>query len=138
MKWKVTIGLLAILMGIFGSSLWSQEKNVAAPQKGNGGWVQLASGVRVLRMWETKNGPKKWPEIAALELSDSQYADFKKDVSGFLNKQQVFSQPVQPGATNNELPMSPSSTKHNGWNSICAHTMTSASICISGAREEEK
>lgn len=148
MKWKVVIGLSAILMGIFASYLWSQEKDVtaqqgkanaaASPQKGTEGWAQLRPGVRVLKLWQTATGPKRWPEIAILDLSNAEYTDFKKDVSAFLNTHHIFSKNVQSGAAVTEL--EPPPTGYNGsWTVGCGHTMTStASPCISAIHVEEK
>jgi len=131
MKWKVVIGLSVIFMGIFASYLWSQGKDATA-QQGKG----VTPGVTVIRLWQTKIGPKKWPEIAILELSNTKYAEFKKDVSAFLNTPpRVFSKDVKPGAAVTEL--EPPPDRYDGpWTVACGHTMTSTSNCFSGVHIE--
>lgn len=128
MRWKVAIGLSAILLGLFASHAWSKEKD-------KGGWEKIDSGGRVLKLWETKTGPKRWPEIAVLDLPNGQYTNLKKDVSKFLNDNQVFSKPVQPGASVTEAEPPPS---YSGpWSIICLHTSASISLCVAAAHVNE-
>jgi hypothetical protein len=56
----------------------------------NGTWVDIKSGGKVLRLWETKGGPPPNPEVAILQLSGAQYKAFTKDPVGFLNSNGIF------------------------------------------------
>lgn len=94
MKCKVAVASSIIIMGFFASYLGSHEEymspqqstagsSVAAPtQEAQTGWVVITPGVKVMRMWTSS--VKKWPQIAVLELSTTEYENFKKNVSDFV------------------------------------------------------
>jgi len=146
MKWKVAVGALGIMLGIF-SSLWPQEKQAITQQEKTGGqaaapapkahveWQKLSPGVRALRLW-TMTAPQ-YPQIVVLKLSNDEYVNFKKDPSAFVNSHHVFPKDVQPGATNTEVEAPPAGYK-GVWSAVCVHTMQSTMAALSSTAEEQK
>lgn len=69
-----------------------KESAKAPPQKEAlkaAGWVKLADGVEVLRLFGTRLGPQK-PEIAILRLSDAQHEVFVHDPMKFLEEHRIY------------------------------------------------
>jgi hypothetical protein len=58
------------------------------------GWVKLADGVEVIRLWEIPPFPKT-PEIAILRLSNARYEEFDDDPQGFHEKHKIFNLPFK-------------------------------------------
>jgi hypothetical protein len=54
----------------------------------NGTWVDIKSGVMVLRLWEIK-GSEEY-HVAILKLSDARYKEFTKDPKQFLIDNNIF------------------------------------------------
>jgi len=54
-----------------------------------GKWVELKPDVKVLRLWETEDGPGMH-HIALLWLSDARYKEFSKDRIRFLTDYDIF------------------------------------------------
>lgn len=147
MKCKVAVASSIIIMGFFASYLGSHEKymspqqstagsSVAAPtQEAQTGWVVITPGVKVMRMWTSS--VKKWPQIAVLELSTTEYENFKKNASDFVNVKHVFPKDVQPGATFTELETPPAG--YTGpWSVSCVHTMSSRMSAVAAMSQDDK
>lgn len=65
------------------SAQQAEEKKPAVLQ-----WENIREGVQVLKLWESV-GPR-WPEIAILRLSKTEYATFFKNPVNFLNEGKVY------------------------------------------------
>lgn len=52
-------------------------------------WVEVAKGVKVLRLFASSTGPKR-PEIAILLMTKANYAKFEKEPMAFVNKHKLF------------------------------------------------
>jgi hypothetical protein len=147
MKWKVVVASSITVMGILASYLGSHETymspqqstgstSVTAPtQEAQTGWVVLTPGVKVMRMWTTS--AKKWPQIAVLELSTTEYENFKKSPSDFVNTKHVFPKNVQPGATFTELETPPAG--YTGlWSASCVHTVASRMSAVTAMSHDDE
>ncbi len=147
MKWKVVFASSIVIMGTFASYLGSHETHmspqqstggtsVTAPtQEAQAGWVVLTPGVKVMRMWTTS--VKKWPQIAVLELSTTEYENFKKSPSAFVNSKSIFPKDVQPGATFTEVEPPPAG--YTGpWSVSCIHTNSSKMTAVTAISQDDK
>ena len=95
----------------------------------SGSWLKVSDGVRIARV---ARPVAKGPEFAILQLTDDTYHEFQKDPKAFVNKYQVFSNPVK------DLPdcVVPSSEKQKqtsgdlGWYVMMPHWPASNARCV--------
>ncbi len=95
-KWRF-LGLFVVLL-FATSPISPQQKQAgkAETRKQQPKWETLAPGVRVLRLWKTKELSE--PQAAILELSTQVQQEFHADAKTFINKYQIFPKAVREGS----------------------------------------
>ena len=82
-----TLAVTCLLLVPMDGRTFAQSKEGKKPPQA--GWMTLKSGGRVLRLFETKAGPRM-PEIAILQLPQRSYEEFEKDPTTFVKDNNIF------------------------------------------------
>jgi hypothetical protein len=95
-------------------------------------WREEASGVRVLKLYETDLNPE-WPRIVILDLTAERFREFERDPLGFDKTYKLY--PEQPilwishCAQPPFVPGEPPAAESSRWTVVIIHRLTSRAAC---------
>ncbi len=138
MNRKATLGLLmSCLLFLLASGSGFAQK--VAPKRAErkpltATWEKLADGVQVLRVPNATGF--KWPEIVALQLSETEYAKFEANPKDYVNDHKIFPKDVR-GVFIGHLPRYEKSKGKSGDDMTVAimHDPSSMSFALSAEAE---